>query len=140
MVIITITKQTKAGAPMFDTINLDELQDYEAKGWRKDDPKTMTSVEIFRKEVKGKLAKIPKIDDIWNYKSTLMAAADIGMKNHKPKKEKTFRNKCSRELQKDLGKKRYTKRSWDTLVTVCSRTLRHGEPGFDLLKKVDGLL
>ena len=127
---------------MFDTINSDELKDYEAKGWREDNPITITSEEAqkFRKEVSKKLAKLPKIDDIWKHKSTLMAAADIGMKNYKPKKELTFRNKCSRELQKDLVKKRYTKRSWDTLVTVCARTIRHGEPGYDLLKKVDGVL
>ena len=127
---------------MFDTINSDELKEYEAKGWREDNPITMTSGEAqkFRKEVGKKLAKIPKIDDIWNYKSTLMAAADIGMRNHKARKDKPFFTKCNKILQEDLNKKRYTKESWDHLKFVCVRTLKHGKDGFDLLKKVDGVL
>jgi len=35
MAIITITKRTSDGVPMFDTINAGDLSKYERLGWRR---------------------------------------------------------------------------------------------------------
>ncbi len=36
MGIVTITKKTKQGAPMYDTINLSDFPKYKKRGWKLD--------------------------------------------------------------------------------------------------------